>query len=132
MTRDSTPYGEQHVRPVHVAGAVDVETPVAGYYRLRLSGGSVRGGVKLFFGPPNDPITGEELDRGWRWQAFFNDEPIDFNRVWPNCAGDPISEADYRRMCRRVAWAQEHAPDSAYAQTGRKFDHLSAASPLPF
>ena len=92
-------------------------------------GGDV--GVELRFGPPLDPVTGEELDRGWRWMAFVNGEPIAFERVWPMCAGDPITEDEYRRYCARKAWAQEHAPESAYA-TGRRINRLDPNHPLPF
>lgn len=109
-----------------------IDQPVAGFYRLRLGQGTVAVGVKVFHGPPLDPITGEELDRSWRWQAHADGEPIDFDRVWPACIRNPISEQDYRRFLSRKAWAREHAPDSAYAETGRKVDHLSNNTPLPF
>lgn len=130
--RDTSPYGEREVKAIAVAGAVDVTTPVAGFYRQRLGRDTVIGGVRLWFGPPHDPVTGEEMDRSWRWQAEFNGEPIEFDRVWPVCAGDPIIEDDYRRYCARVAWARQHAPDSAYAETGRRIDPLSTSTPLPF
>lgn len=125
-------YGEAAVGAVAVAGAVDVETPVEGFYRHRLRGGTVTGGVRLWFGPPHDPVTGEVMDRSWRWQALFDGEPVDFDRVWPACAGSPITEDDYRRYVARKRWAQQHAPDSAYAVTGRKVDPLSPSTPLPF
>jgi hypothetical protein len=133
MTRRvSIPYAEREVRAVHVEGAVDISQPVEGFYRMRLSRGSVAVGIKLWFGAPHDPITGEELDRSWRWQALADDEPIDLERVWPQCAAEPIAEAEYRRMVARKAWAREHAPDSAYAETGRRLDPLSLNNPLPF
>lgn len=115
-----------------IAGAQDVSEPTAGFFRLRLARETVRGGVRIWFGPPHDPDTGEEMDRAWRWQAEFNGEPIDFDRVWPNCAGDPITETEYRRYCARVDWAREHAPESAYAERGARIDPLSTATPLPF
>jgi hypothetical protein len=114
------------------ARGVDVETPEAGFYRFRLGRDTVRGGVRIWFGPPHDPVTGEELDRSWRWQAEFDGEPIDFDRVWPACAKEAISEADYRAMINRRAWARQHAPDSAYAKIGVRHDPLSASAPLPF
>lgn len=133
MTRSTVPYSKREVRPVHVAGAVDVSTPVAGFYRTRLGKDTVRVGVRLWWGPPNDPVTGEPLDRSYRWQADVNGEPYpDFDRLWPVCAAEPISEADYRRMCARQDWARQHAPDSPYAEVGRKLDPLSTATPLPF
>ena len=115
-----------------VAGSVDVSTPKAGFYRYRLGQGTVRGGVRLWHGPPHDPVTGEEMDRSWRWQAEFDGEPIDFDRVWPACAKEEITEAEHRALINRRAWARENAPDSAYAQIGRRHDPLAASAPLPF
>ncbi|QZP06834.1 hypothetical protein [Caenibius sp. WL] len=130
--RKSIIYGETEVRPVHVPGAVDVTTPVAGYYRYRLRAGAVKGGVKLWYGPPLDPVTGEELDRSWRWQAQFEGEYVDFDRVWPACAGDPITPAEYDQYISRKRWAEKHAPGSAYANRAKRIDLLSPDEPLPF
>lgn len=132
MRNDVSPYAAQPVRPVAVAGAVDVTRPAEGYYRFRLRSGSVFGGVRIWYGAPLDPVTGEELDRSWRWQAQFNDAPIDFDRVWPMCARMPITEAEYRRYVQRQAWAQSNAPKSAYADPRRRNDRLSKFTPLPF
>ena len=111
----------------------DVSTPKAGFFRHRLSSQSVAVGVRIHFGPPLDPVTGEELDRSWRWQADVNGEPFDdFDRIWPACLAEPISEADYLIFCKRQDWARENAPDSSYAKPGRKYDPLSTTQPLPF
>lgn len=131
IRRPSTPYAERAVRPVHVHGAVSVSEPVAGFYRVKLGRSTVRRYVRTWYGPPADPVTGEILDRSWRWQAEADGEPIDFERVWPICAGDPVSEDDYRRAVARKAWAKEQAPESAYA-TGRRINRLDPNHPLPF
>ena len=131
IRKDRTRYADMALRRSERAGA-DVSRPVAGFYRYRLGRGTVRGGVRIWFGPPHDPVTGEELDRGWRWQAEFDGEPIDFLRVWPACTGEPITEQEYRAMIARKAWAREHAPGSAYAERGRRLDPLSTDNPLPF
>ena len=111
---------------------IDVSTPVAGFFRYRMRAASPRGGVRIWYGPPKDPVTGEVLDRSWRWQAEFNGELVDdFDRVWPACAGDPITEADYRAYCARTEWARQNAPNSSYA-TGKRRDPLSVHEPLPF
>lgn len=132
MRDRTTPYGQREVRPVHVEGAVEIAEPVAGFFRMRLTQGSVRGGVRIWNGPPHDPVTGEELDRSWRWQAECNGEPIDFERVWPVCAGDLISADEYRFYAQRQGWARDHAPDSAFADPRRKRDPLSLDEPLQF
>lgn len=113
--------------------AQDISRPVAGFYRYRLSSGSIAVGVELRFGPPLDPVTGEELDRSWRWLAFVNGEPFgDFDRIWPGCTGAPIGEADYRKHCSQQEWTRQNAPQSAYAEPGRRVDPLSTRELLPF
>jgi hypothetical protein len=131
MTRAATSYNER-AEAKHFEG-FDASTPVAGCYRFRLRSGAVRRGVRIHFGPPCDPITGEELDRGWRWQATLDDGSlVDIERVWPVCADDPITEAEYRAYCERHAWAQQNAPQSAYADPRKRVDPLSAATPMLF
>lgn len=133
MSRSATPYAEREVRAVSVAGSIDVTTPVEGCYRYRLGRDTVRGAVRLWYGPPCDPLDREViLDRSWRWQAEFQGEAIDFNRVWPACAADSLTAEEYRHYLARQDWAREHAPDSAYAEPGRRHDPLSSSSPLPF
>lgn len=132
MSRDPTPYAQMQPAPQTGAG-IDVTEPVAGFYRTRLAGRSVAVGVRLHFGPPIDPVTGEVLDRSWRWRCDVNGEPYGyFERVWPVCAGDPITEAEYENYCARQRWAREQAPNSAYAEPGRKYDPLSMSEALPF
>ncbi len=130
MSRAAINYAER--REFTVANGVDVTTPVAGHYRFRLRSGAVRGGVRLHYGPPLDPVTGEVLDRSWRWMAEFNGEFIDFERVWPACAGAPITAHEYRQYVDRSAWAKTHAPDSAYADPRRAIDPLSLSNPMVF
>lgn len=130
MTRAARIYGEtrQHRR----FEGISASEPVAGFYRCKLVSGGVTGAVRIWHGPPHDPVTGEEMDRSWRWQAEFEGEYIDLDRVWPVCAGDPISESEYRRYCARRTWAEQHAPDSAYANRTHRLDPLSSDTPLPF
>lgn len=132
VRRDATPYAAMKVATSFASG-VDVSCPVAGFFRHRLRGGAVKVGIRIHYGPPLDPITGEELDRSWRWMSDVNGEPYgDFDRVWPGCTGEPISEAEYRTYCERQRWARENAPNSSYAEPGRKRDPLSLNEPLPF
>lgn len=132
MTRTPTTYGDRTAAPGPVRGAIDVSQPVAGYYRHRFGRDTIEVGVRIWHGPPRDPVTGDELDRSHRWQAEVNGRYVEIDRVWPNCADAPVSEAEYNRFCARSAWAQENAPKSAYAQPGRKIDRLSRETPLLF
>ncbi len=131
IRRDRTAYGERREWKAPAGYGIRVDEPKAGFYRHRLGRGTVAVGVELRFGPPLDPVTGEELDRSWRWMAFVNGEPFDFERVYPACMRSPISTDEYKRLCARKAWAKEQAPESAYA-TGRRINRLDPNHPLPF
>lgn len=108
----------------------DPDTPIAGFYRFRMRSGAAFCGVRIWYGAPLDPVTGEELDRSLRWQAVVNEEYIDLDRVWPKCAADPVNEAEYQYLCTVQAWAKQNAPDSPQANLNRRIDPLTA--PLPF
>lgn len=129
---DRTHYGARREWQAPAGYGIRVDEPKAGFYRHKIGRDTVSVGVELRFGPPLDPVTGEELDRGWRWLAFINGQPAEFERVFPACMKTAITEDEYRRYCARKAWAEQHAPESAYAQTGRKYDPLSSKTPLPF
>lgn len=132
VRRKGLAYGERRAWTAPAGYGLDVTKPVEGYYRMRLRSGAVKSGIRVWYGPPHDPVTGEELDRSWRWQAMADGEAVDLDRIWPACAADPITEADYLYLLRRREWAQEHAPDSAYAVVGKKYDPLDPKNPLPF
>lgn len=123
MTRAPIIYDEE--RPLS-AGGYDPDTPTAGYYRMKLRSGGALAGIRIWYGPPADPVTGEPLDRSWRWQAEANGEIIDIERVWPRCADAAISEAEYRVHCAKQDWAREHAPGSALADPRRRHDPLTS------
>lgn len=132
VTRDGSSYAGQAVRAVAVQGAIDITKPVAGYYRHKLRSRGVIGGVRIWFGAPHDPVTGELLDRSPRWQAELDGEYVEFDDVWPECAKTAISERDYRELVARREWAKRNAPNSAFANPKRRYDPLSTAEPLPF
>lgn len=125
-------YGVQGAPKGRIFEGFDADTPVEGFYAFSLRSGAVKVGVRIWHGPPADPHTGEPMDRSWRWQATANGEQIDLERVWPQCARSPISEADYQLMVNRQAWAKEYAPRSAFASPTKKYDPLDSANPLPF
>lgn len=132
MTRAHIHYdGSRNTRGKVYVG-LDVSTPTAGFYRHRLRAGAVRGGVRIWFGPPHDPVTGEVLDRSYRWQAEFDGEPVDIDDVWPVCGKHPITETEYHERVYRKRWAQQNAPDSAFADRTARYDPLSSLTPLPF
>ena len=107
-----------------------VVQPTAGHYQISLVRGGPKVGIRIWHGPPKDPVTGEELDRSWRWQAEANGEPIDLDRIWPACGRDPITAAEYQYLTDMARWAERHQPDAPAANPRRKINLLSA--PLPF
>lgn len=115
-------------RPL-LPGSVDPDVPTEGWYRWKLTRGGHPVGVRIFYGQVRDPDTGEPLER-WNWQAEINDEPVDLYRVWPACAREPITEAEYRHLAELESWGRTHAPDGPQANPRRPIDLLSA--PLPF
>lgn len=109
--------------------------PVAGTYATKLVRGGPRVPVRIWFG--NAIIAGEEQDRAPGWfveidgrtdRVEFGDDgyrcrvPLDVERVWPHCAKDPVSEAEYRFLVSHAAWAREHQPDHPKAQPRKPVD----------
>ena len=129
MTRGPIQYTDQ-ITPTARFEGHDPDQPVAGFYRRRLRSGGVYVGIRIWHGPPHDPVTGEELDRSWRWQAEANGKPIDLERVWPKCAGDPIGPAEHAYLVAQQRWGEAEAPDSPQANPTRRVDLLNAPIPL--
>lgn len=88
----------------------DVGVPTAGLYRMKLVRGGVFVPVKIEFRPSRDPETGEPLDRSPGWHALLGDEEVPIERVWPWCAGEPITQAEYDWRVALKQWAVKHAP----------------------
>lgn len=129
MAREHIDYRAPDVDSARTGG-FDPDEPIAGFYRMHLRFGGVKVGIRIWYGPPHDPETGEEMDRSWRWQAEANGRPIDLERAWPQCADDPIDEAEHRYLAGLQAWAEREAPDSPHANPRRLINRLTA--PLPF
>jgi len=118
--------------PAAPASGSSVETPQAGWYSHRLVAGGHPVAVKIWFGPPHDPVTGEEMDRHWRWQATANGAPIDIDLVWPRCGREPIAATEAEYLTGLSAWAKQNAPESPAANPHKKIDLLSPATLMPF
>ena len=116
---------------------------VEGYYLLRLDRARrVSIPVRVWFGPPRDPDTLEELDRSHRWQIqvgyrLLEDEPLsiggirvdDITDVWPRVARDPIDEVDYRYRLERGEWAVQNAETAPFSQLGGVIAPMTCALP---
>jgi len=108
------------------------------YYAVRLAKNGPRCGLKVLYGVPNDPVTGEPLDRSPRWQCWLNDESVEPWSVimeldgvtqQPVINGELIDEAEYKYLCDVSQWASAHAPDSPEANPRRPID-LAAMKPI--
>lgn len=107
-----------------VGEGFDPDRPVAGFYEIKMVRGGMLAGVRIWHGPPHDPVTDEELDRSWRWQAEVNGDRVEIDRVWPKCAPTPISPTRYAEYVARTRRALETDPLSALADPRKPIDHL--------
>lgn len=108
---------------------IAINEPVAGYYKRKLVSKGPWVPVRLFYGPPVDPETGDELDRSWRWQACIGDEikagDAEIADVWVASCRSPITEAEWRFLVADRQWATEHAPHLPEANPYRRIDLAS-------
>ena len=107
----------------------DFAEPKAGFYRHTLVRGGPPAGVRIWFGPPRDPDTGELMDRSWRWQADVNGTYVELDRVWPQCLREPIAEAEYDFFCAAHRHALAHDPYNPVASPRRRVDWDTATPP---
>lgn len=125
MTRARLNYTDR-VPAVSAVPGFNPDIPIAGFYKMRLRSGAVFVGIRIWFGPPLDPVTREELDRSLRWQALANDRDIDLSRVWPKCADMPIDAGEYAYLTSLEQWGREHAPNSPQANPNQPINLLTA------
>jgi hypothetical protein len=108
----------------------DPDLPVAGCYQVKLVRRGPPCALRIWFGPPLDPVTGEELDRAPLWLAALNGGPADALMAgwfWPECASRPISRQEHDRLVQRH---RTLAPRSAFYDPLRPIDPLK--TPVPF
>lgn len=115
-----------------------------GYYQIeRWRRGKVPVPVRIWFGVPADPLTGEPLDRSPRWQVMvggvlIGDEPVIIGGVtiseladfWPQCARHPITVEDHDYMVGRAAWSVRHDPLDPYGSDSGRIDLMTAPLPM--
>jgi hypothetical protein len=115
---------------------------VEGYYLIqRRRARRVDVPVRIWFGAPIDPDTGDEMDRSHRWQieiaGVLFDQPLTFGGItisavtefWPAIVREQIDEADYRFRIARAEWAQEFDPEDALGSPGGKINAMTARLP---
>lgn len=101
-----------------------VGTPIAGFYQTKLVRGGPWVAVRIWFGPPLDPVTKEELDRSHRWQAMRDGKLLDdVFRVWPYVVGHEIDEARYNFLLKKADWSVKNDPASPEASPTTPISH---------
>lgn len=117
---------------------------VPGYYLIRRDRQCrVPLPVRIWWGPPLDPDTGEEMDRSPRWQVAIAGQLVGEDEIrvgesvyrglddfWPKCMAHPISEPDYQHRLERAHWAGLYDPNDPFGDTSAKIDPLTVT--LPF
>jgi hypothetical protein len=123
-------YANRRGKPAAPRGeAYSTETPVPGCYRIRLAKGGPFVPLRIWFGPPIDPMTGDEMrERGARWQCKLNCcQLVPVEDFWPGCAKHPITLREYGHLCRL---SRTMDPRHAFYDPKRPIDRLAA--PVPF
>jgi hypothetical protein len=128
MARGVLSYGDRRDCIAPVVG-FDPDVPTAGFYRLRLRKGAIPVGVHVFYGQTLDPETGEPLER-WAWQATVNGQRTPITDVWPQCAADPIDEAEHDYLIETEKWGRQTDPSGPFADRRKPVDLITA--PLPW
>jgi hypothetical protein len=95
-----------------------------GLYAITLAKNAPEVGCLVAYGPPIDPLTGETLDRSYRWSVWINgkevhNSPAQYDRL---LIGRVITEAYYRWLLADRAWARQHAPDSPEANPRQRVE----------
>jgi hypothetical protein len=107
----------------------DIVTP--GFYETRLVKQGPPVAVRIAYAPPDDPITGEPLDRSYRVRCWIRGEEIeDAGRIHDMAmTARPIEEHRYRYLMAVAAWEVEHRPDLPAASPRQAVD-LGRIKPL--
>jgi hypothetical protein len=107
--------------------------PQPGFYRVHY----VRGGpaipAEIRYGPPNDPVTGQPLDRSWVWELFVEgqqlrldspDSPGALREAITAVAtwGGPITKEEYDFLLQERAWVRRYAAETPEADPRKAAD----------
>lgn len=119
-----------------------IDTITPGFYETRLVKGGPPVPARIAFLPPDDPVTGEPLDRSYRFRMWIcGREVIDdgrptvrdpetgrtrrgfLDRLWGLALnGTPIDEHRYQYLLDAHSWEVEHRPDLPGANPHERVD----------
>lgn len=115
--------------------SVGIWPPVPGYYATRLVRGGPKVSVRIWYGQA--VLEGEVQDRGYDWRCEIDGTtdreerddtgyrcrvPLDVTRVWPWCAREPITHAEYLYLKAMAAHAKAHNPMHPAAAPRERID----------
>lgn len=99
-----------------------IGTPEEGHYRTKLVRGGPFVAVRIWYGAPVDPESGELLDRSHRWQATINGNDTDPYEIWPYVGGRAIPKVEYDYLMALSKHAKTFAPEMPEAEPTRRID----------
>ncbi|MBX3490861.1 5'-3' exonuclease H3TH domain-containing protein [Parvibaculum sp.] len=97
--------------------------PHCGFFQRRMVRGGVWVPVAIWLEQDIDADTGELLSDE-RLVCAVGGKEADADAEWTHCAGNPITEEEYRYLVARAEWARDFAPNEPAAQPYRKIDPL--------
>lgn len=132
--RAPTPVERQFAWHAHVMSDRDApieitEVPECGYYKTRLVPKGPWVPVKITLRQIFVFGTRDELEQPEEFVALVNEREADAWRIWPTCAGEPISQAEYDYMVDRKRYAEEHASHEPAANPRRAVNWLDVPTP---
>lgn len=102
---------------------IQPDQPQTGLFKRRLVKDGAWVPVKIWYGAPLDPDTGEELDRSPRWQALEGDRPSDdVPHTWLYSCDHPIDKAEYDYLMALGRYSVAHDPESPEARSHKPID----------
>jgi hypothetical protein len=97
--------------------------PHCGFFWRRMVRGGPKVPVAIWILQDIDEETGELLSDE-RMLCAVGGKEANADDQWTHCAGNPISEAEYRYLAAEAEWSREYKPSNPSAQPHKKIDPL--------
>lgn len=111
-------------------------TPSPGLFKLQLVRGGPYVAARINHAPTRDPLTNEQLDRSWYFEAEIDGASVDEISPSPSATvwqiwefGVRINDAEHRYLIELASYARQHAPHEPIATPYEPID-LNKIPPL--
>jgi hypothetical protein len=84
-----------------------LDAPIPGLYKCKSARHAPWQPVRISIDDCRDPLTSEPLDRPYRLVCTVAEHARPVEDVWPSCAGNPISPAEYRYLTELLSWTDQ-------------------------